>query len=111
VDPDTFLPVDDDHRGRAIVLVAARVAATRLIDNEAIFLRASTPERRRRQTWGEPQFVGAHTHDRPDRTRSSEEELSEQTRVRLGKRERLISSRRRGSSRRLPITTTIPAAG
>ena len=38
VDPKTFLPVDDDHRGRAIVLVAARVGATRLIDNEVIFL-------------------------------------------------------------------------
>lgn len=38
VDPQTFLPVDDDHLGRAIVLVAARVGTTRLIDNEAIFL-------------------------------------------------------------------------
>lgn len=38
VDPDTFLPVDDDHRGRAIVLVAARVGTTRLIDNTAIVL-------------------------------------------------------------------------
>jgi len=38
VDPNTFLPVDDDHQGRAIVLVAARVGTTRLIDNEAIFL-------------------------------------------------------------------------
>lgn len=33
VDPDTFLPVDDDFRGRALVLVAAFVGATRLIDN------------------------------------------------------------------------------
>ena len=38
VDPQTFLLVDDDHLGRAIVLVAARVGTTRLIDNEAIFL-------------------------------------------------------------------------
>jgi pantoate--beta-alanine ligase len=38
VDPDTFLPVDDDHQGRALVLVAARVGTTRLIDNESIFL-------------------------------------------------------------------------
>jgi pantoate--beta-alanine ligase len=38
VDPETFLPVDDAHQGRAIVLVAARVGTTRLIDNEAIFL-------------------------------------------------------------------------
>ncbi len=38
VDPRTFLPVDDTHQGRAIVLVAARVGTTRLIDNETIFL-------------------------------------------------------------------------
>jgi pantoate--beta-alanine ligase len=38
VDPGTFLPVDDDFRGRAIVLVAARVGTTRLIDNETIYL-------------------------------------------------------------------------
>jgi pantoate--beta-alanine ligase len=38
VDPQTFLPVDDDHQGRAIVLVAARVGTTRLIDNAVIFL-------------------------------------------------------------------------
>ena len=38
VDPATFLPVDDNHQGRAVVLVAARVGTTRLIDNEAIFL-------------------------------------------------------------------------
>jgi pantoate--beta-alanine ligase len=41
VDPATFLPVDDDHQGRAIVLVAARVGTTRLIDNETIFLARS----------------------------------------------------------------------
>jgi len=39
----------------------------------------------------------------------SEEELSEQTRVRLGKRERLISSGAEAYPVGLPITTTIPA--
>ncbi|KRC60895.1 pantoate--beta-alanine ligase [Agromyces sp. Root81] len=38
VDPETFLPVADDARGPAVVLVAARVGATRLIDNAAIAL-------------------------------------------------------------------------
>lgn len=38
VDPETFLPVADDARGQAVVLVAARVGATRLIDNAAITL-------------------------------------------------------------------------
>jgi len=33
VDPDTFLPVGEDYRGRALVLVAAIVGSTRLIDN------------------------------------------------------------------------------
>ncbi len=33
VDPETFLPVGDDFRGRALVLVAALVGSTRLIDN------------------------------------------------------------------------------
>ncbi|WP_448005974.1 pantoate--beta-alanine ligase [Agromyces bauzanensis] len=33
VDPETFLPVADDFRGRALVLVAAFVGSTRLIDN------------------------------------------------------------------------------
>lgn len=37
-DPTTFLPVDDDYRGRAVVLIAATVGGTRLIDNEWIFL-------------------------------------------------------------------------
>ncbi|CAN5456411.1 pantoate--beta-alanine ligase [soil metagenome] len=40
VDPKTFQPVDDDYQGKAIVLVAAQVGATRLIDNETIFLTA-----------------------------------------------------------------------
>jgi len=38
VDPTTFLPVDDGYRGKARVLIAARVGATRLIDNELIHL-------------------------------------------------------------------------
>ncbi|PJJ73398.1 pantoate--beta-alanine ligase [Diaminobutyricimonas aerilata] len=38
VDQRTFLPVDDDARGAALVLVAARVGGTRLIDNEPIVL-------------------------------------------------------------------------
>ncbi|HEY0258242.1 MAG TPA: pantoate--beta-alanine ligase, partial [Lacisediminihabitans sp.] len=41
VDPETFLPVDDDYRGRATVLIAARVGTTRLIDNETILLTGS----------------------------------------------------------------------
>jgi pantoate--beta-alanine ligase len=41
VDPATFLPVDDTHEGRALVLVAARVGTTRLIDNALIFLGSS----------------------------------------------------------------------
>lgn len=36
VDPDTFLPVAENFRGRAIVLVAARVGTTRLIDNALV---------------------------------------------------------------------------
>jgi pantoate--beta-alanine ligase len=39
VNPETFLPVDDGYQGKAVVLVAARVGTTRLIDNETIFLR------------------------------------------------------------------------
>jgi pantoate--beta-alanine ligase len=38
VDPATFLPVDDTHQGKALVLLAARVGTTRLIDNAPIFL-------------------------------------------------------------------------
>jgi pantoate--beta-alanine ligase len=38
VSPDTFLPVDDGYRGPALVLVAAKVGTTRLIDNERISL-------------------------------------------------------------------------
>jgi pantoate--beta-alanine ligase len=38
VNPRTFLPVDDDYRGPARVLVAAQVGPARLIDNDAIYL-------------------------------------------------------------------------
>ncbi|MGH3703305.1 MAG: pantoate--beta-alanine ligase [Agromyces sp.] len=38
VDPETYLPVADEARGPAVVLVAARVGETRLIDNAAITL-------------------------------------------------------------------------
>ncbi len=36
VDPGTFLPVTDDHRGAAQALIAARLGTTRLIDNATI---------------------------------------------------------------------------
>lgn len=36
--PATLLPVDDDHRGPALVLVAAVVGSTRLLDNGTILL-------------------------------------------------------------------------
>ena len=38
VDPNTFLPVSDDYRGLARTLIAARVGATRLIDNATLYL-------------------------------------------------------------------------
>lgn len=38
VDPATFLVVDDDYRGIAMIILAARVGATRLIDNDTVFL-------------------------------------------------------------------------
>jgi hypothetical protein len=38
VDPATFTPVADDHRGEAILAVAARVGGTRLIDNVVLTL-------------------------------------------------------------------------
>jgi len=38
VKPATFLPADDDYRGPAVVLIAAIVGTTRLIDNEPIHL-------------------------------------------------------------------------
>lgn len=36
VDPETFLPVTDDHRGPTTAIVAARVGTTRLIDNRSV---------------------------------------------------------------------------
>ncbi len=38
VRPDTFQPIDDDHRGPARALIAARVGTTRLIDTEMLHL-------------------------------------------------------------------------
>jgi pantoate--beta-alanine ligase len=38
VRPDTFLPPEDGYHGPALALVAARVGATRLIDNEPMIL-------------------------------------------------------------------------
>lgn len=38
VRPDTFQPVDDDHRGPARALIAARVGETRLIDTELLHI-------------------------------------------------------------------------
>jgi pantoate--beta-alanine ligase len=38
VNPETFLPADDNFRGPALVLIAARVGSVRLIDNEKIVL-------------------------------------------------------------------------
>jgi pantoate--beta-alanine ligase len=40
VNPTTFLPVDEGYKGKAIVLIAAKVGSTRLIDNEPILLTA-----------------------------------------------------------------------
>ncbi len=40
VDPKTFLPVDEAYRGKGLVIIAARVGSTRLIDNEPILLTA-----------------------------------------------------------------------
>lgn len=38
VQPKTFVPVDDNYRGKAIAIVAATLGATRLIDNEQVYL-------------------------------------------------------------------------
>lgn len=38
VDPATFLPVDEGHRGPAVALIAASVAGHRLIDNAEIYI-------------------------------------------------------------------------
>ncbi|CAM3562494.1 pantoate--beta-alanine ligase [Isoptericola cucumis] len=46
VDPATVDPVPADHRGPALLLVAARVGATRLIDNQAVDVTAAPDEGR-----------------------------------------------------------------
>lgn len=38
VDPASFLPVDEDHRGPALALIAATVAGHRFIDNAEIYI-------------------------------------------------------------------------
>ena len=38
VDPSTFLPVSDDFRGPARVIIAAQVGPARLIDNDSLYL-------------------------------------------------------------------------
>ncbi|KRA24966.1 pantoate--beta-alanine ligase [Microbacterium sp. Root61] len=38
VDPASFLPVDEDHRGPALALIAASVAGHRFIDNTEIYI-------------------------------------------------------------------------
>ncbi len=38
--PSTFIPVDDDYHGKAIVLIAAEVGGIRLIDNAQLYLGA-----------------------------------------------------------------------
>ena len=43
VDPGTFLPVGDDHRGPARALIAAQLGSTRLIDNDALYLNRARP--------------------------------------------------------------------
>ncbi|MFJ2934894.1 pantoate--beta-alanine ligase [Streptomyces sp. NPDC087219] len=50
VDPADFTEVADDHDGEAILAVAARVGATRLIDNIPLLLGATMPT-----TFGAPQ--------------------------------------------------------
>jgi len=43
VDPATFQPVTDDFRGDALLLVAARVGQTRLIDNSLVTIKGGEP--------------------------------------------------------------------
>ena len=38
VDPESFLPVDEGHRGPALALIAATVAGHRFIDNAEIYI-------------------------------------------------------------------------
>ncbi|MDM7830442.1 pantoate--beta-alanine ligase [Cellulomonas edaphi] len=46
VDPDSFDEVPDDHSGEALLLLAARLGSTRLIDNTALVLGAHRQEER-----------------------------------------------------------------
>jgi pantoate--beta-alanine ligase len=46
VEPDSFDEVSDDHVGEALLLLAARVGSTRLIDNTALMLGAHRREER-----------------------------------------------------------------
>jgi len=43
VDPDAFTPVKPGYAGGALLLVAARVGKTRLIDNTPLTLARTTP--------------------------------------------------------------------
>ncbi|MGB6453354.1 MAG: pantoate--beta-alanine ligase, partial [Streptosporangiaceae bacterium] len=43
-DPDTFADIGSEHRGIALLLVAARVGTTRLIDNARVQIGAGTEE-------------------------------------------------------------------
>lgn len=38
VDPESFLPVDEGHQGRALALIAATVAGHRFIDNAEVYI-------------------------------------------------------------------------
>jgi pantoate--beta-alanine ligase len=55
--PETFQEVPDDASGAALLLVAAKIGTTRLIDNTAVMLRAradgrgAQPAARRRVQW------------------------------------------------------------
>ncbi len=42
VNPDTFVPVLDEFDGEALIIVAARIGSTRLIDNTTVTLTGST---------------------------------------------------------------------
>ncbi len=42
-DPDTLAEVSEDHRGAAVLLLAARVGSVRLLDNAPLVIGATTP--------------------------------------------------------------------
>jgi pantoate--beta-alanine ligase len=71
VDPETFTPVPDAFQGEALLIVAARVGGTRLIDNAPVRLTSSTmtgslvsaastvsPEGAHRPAFGAPESAG-----------------------------------------------------